>query len=308
MPHDVVTIANFQKGLATKGSEDFGEPDAFRTAQNVRFKTGSAKRRAGTAKVATAGTDNVAQNFDGTNDVVTVPRNGASAWTSVWNLPLRWSLRLLVSCDDTPAGDEFILGWSSTGNKGLTVKIDSSRRIVVDHWDSAGTNVTLTGTAITAATATPIMVTRSTSTLKLWIENTVAASSTSLSSTLLGRTTVDNLTFGAHNGANFFDGTIDYCDLQHGVVLADNADGFLRLTDTYADPVEACYFFAKSANNHVDDLSRNGNTGLLSGASDATALCVQASPVLLMHQWQKANGTRPILLNAGGRIAPCTVA
>lgn len=305
MPEPVVIT--FRKGLSTKASEDFQAPDEFRIAQDVRFRTGSAKRRFGMAKLGTAGTDNGAQNLDGSNDVITVPRNGSAAWGSVWNLPLRWSLRLLLACDDTPAGDEYILGWSSTGNKGLTVKIDSSRRIVVDHWDSAGTNVTLTGTAITAATATPILVTRDTSTLKLWIENTVAASSTSLSATLLGRTTVDNLTFGAHNGANFFDGTLDHCDLLYSV-LSDNSEGFLRLTDTYADDVQACYTFEKTANGHINDWSRNGNTALNSGSSDASALCVQASPILLLHQWEKANGTRPMLMNAGGRITPVAVA
>lgn len=306
MAREPVTVT-FRKGLQTKGSEDFGQPDEFRIAQDVRFRTGSAKRRGGMAKLGTAGTDNAAENFDGTNDVVTVPRNGSAAWGSVWNLPLRWSLRLLISCDDTPAGDEYILGWASTGNRGLTVRIDSSRRIVVDHWDSAGTLVTLTGTAITAATATPLLITRDTSTLKLWIENTVAASSSSLSATLLGRTTVDNLTFGATNGANFFDGTIDHVDLLYSV-LADNADGFLRLTDTYADDVQACYTFDRTSNSHINDWSRNGSTGLLSGTTAVSALCVQSSPVLLMHQWEKANGTRPVLLNAGGRVSPVAVA
>lgn len=291
-------IYRFGKGLQTKSLEDFQPPDEFRIFQDARVKQGVVKRRAGQARVAVAGSDNAAQNFDGSNDVATFPRYTGWAWQS---LGLRWTLRLLLSGDDTPAGDEYLLGWSSTGNKPLTIKRTSSRTIVVDHWDAAGTQVTLTSTATTDATSYPLMVTRDASTLRLWLGPTNDATSTSLSATSVSRVPADNLTFGAHNGANFLDGTLDYCDLRSTVAASAN-DGFLRLSDPRADDVMFCVGFEKTANGHLTDLSRFDSTGLVSGASNATALCVQSSPVLGMEPWVDATGNRKVLTIAGGLV------
>ena len=290
-------VYRFGKGLQTKANEDFGQPDAFRTFQNVRVRDGLAKRRKGVARLAITGSDNTARNFDGTNDVITVVKD-----TRVWILPLRFSLRFLVNGDDTPAGDEYILGWSSTGNKPITIKRTSSRTIVVDFWDSAGTQTTLTSsTATTNGTSYACMVTRDTSTMKLWVNETAEATSTSVSATLLGRTPADNLTFGAHNGANFWDGTTDHVDLQN-VCLSHNNDGFLRLHDPMAEHVLACYNFEVDANSLITDLSRYGNTGLNSGSSSATALCVQDAPVTGMHPFVDAQGQKKVLITAGGLV------
>lgn len=297
MAFEKVPIYRFGKGLQTKGTEDFSGPDEFRVAQNVRFRTGNARRRAGQSNIALAGSDNTARNFDGVNDVITVPKDAR-----VWALPLRFTLRFLISGDDTPAGDEYFLGWSGTGNKPLTIKRDANRKIVVDFWDSAGTQTTLTSaTATTNATAYPCALIRDRSTLTLWIENTADVTSTSVSATLLGRTPADNLTFGAHNGANFFDGTIDYVDLQN-VVYTSNADGWLRLVDPRAEHVLADYGFEVDANGLLTDRSRYENTGLNSGSSSATALCIQHSPVLGMAPRVDAAGRKKVLTIAGGLV------
>ena len=291
-------VYRFGKGLQTQAGEDFQAPDEFRVFQDVRVKDGRGKRRAGRARLAVTTSDNTARNFDGTNDVITVPKD-----TRVWALPLRFTLRFLVSGDDTPAGDEYILGWSSTGNKGITIKRDSSRKIVVDFWDSAGTNTTLTSTtATTNGTAYPCAVIRSGASLALWVENTAEATA-SVSATLLGRTPADNLTFGAHNGANFFDGSIDHVDLQN-VALTDNRDGWLRLVDPRADHVTACYGFEVDSNGYLTDLSRYENTGLNSGSSSATAMCLSHAPVLGMHGWVAASGQKYVMVNAGGVLYP----
>ena len=290
-------IHGFGKGLQTKAAEDFQPADEFRVFQNVRVKDGTAKRRKGVVRLAITTSDNTARNFDGTNDVITVVKD-----TRVWILPLRFSLRFLVNGDDTPAGDEYILGWSSTGNKPITIKRTSSRTIVVDFWDSAGTQTTLTSsTATTNGTSYACMVTRDTSTMKLWVNEAAEATSTSVSATLLGRTPVDNLTFGAHNGANFWDGTTDHVDLQN-IVLSHNNDGFLRLVDPRAEHVLADYGFEVDANNLLTDRSRYENTGLNSGTASATALCVQNAPVTGMHQFVDASGQKKILTIAGGVV------
>lgn len=290
-------VYRFGKGLQTQAGEDFQAPDEFRVFQDVRVKEGLAKRRKGRARLAVTGSDNTARNFDGSNDVITVPKD-----TRVWALPLRFTLRFLVSGDDTPAGDEFILGWSSTGNKAVTIKRNSSRQIVADFWDSAGTNTTLTSTtATTNGTAYPCALIRNGTSLALWVENTAEASATV--SALAGRTPVDNLTFGAHNGANFFDGTIDYVDLQN-VALSSNADGWMRLPDPRAEPVLACYGFEVDSNNYLTDLSRYENTGLNSGTASATALCLQNAPILGMHGWVAASGQKYVMVNAGGLLYP----
>lgn len=289
-------VYNFGKGLNTKRSEDFGAPDEFRVADNVRFKDGTARRRPGRARLAISDSDQTAREFDGTNDVITVVKD-----TRVWALPLYFTLRFLVSGDDTPAGDEFILGWSGTGNKPLTIKRDSNRKIVVDFWDSAGTQTTITSaTATTNAQPYPCALVRNGATMTLWIENTADATG-AVSATLLGRTPADNLTFGAHNGANFFDGKVDYIDLQNRVAT-DNRDGWLRLTDPRAEHVLACYTFEVDANGLLTDHSRYENTGLNSGSTSATTLSVQKAPGLGLHPFVDASGQKKVLTICGGRV------
>lgn len=297
--HDYAPIYRFGKGLQTRASEDFQAPDEFRTFQNVRVKTGLAKRRKGSAYRAMAGHDRTALNFDpASSETVNVPLD-----TRVWALGLRWSLKILFKQDDNPVGNEYLLGWAGAGVGPITVRLNSSRNVVVDFWDSTPTLTTLTSsTALTAGTAYPILITRNGATLTLYVANTAEASSTSVSSTLSGRTPTTNLTFAGHNAASYFDGDIDHATL-YSSVLANNANGFIRCTDPLADDVLAHYTFEQTANAHVTDWSAWGNTGLgVNTPTTATALCLNPALVNGAAFYKDSTGVGKAALLAGGRF------
>lgn len=294
-------IYRFGKQLQTRHAEDFGEPDAFRIFQDGRASKGPLTRRPGQRRSMVCGSDNGALNFaPGSSETINVPLD-----TGVWTLGLRWSLRILFKEDDDPAGNEYLLGYAGAGVGSLTLRLNSSRNVVAVWTDSAAASVTLTSsTALTSGTAYPVMVTRDTSTLKLWVGNTAEVTSTSASATLLGRPPTANITFAGHNAAEYFDGDIDHVTLYQSV-LADNADGFLRCADPMADDVLAHYTFEQTANAHVTDWSRYGNTGLaVNTPTTATALCVQDSPVMGMAPFTTLAGQKRVLIHSGGLVYP----
>ena len=298
---DYAPVYRFGKQLQTRHPEDFGEPDAFRIFQNARASKGVLSRRPGEALLAVGGTSHGALNFaPGSSETLNIP---IPTGGGVWVLPLRFSLRMVFKQDDNPAGNEYLLGYAGAGVGGLTLRLNSSRNVVAVFTDSAATSTTLTSsTALTAGTAYSVMVTRSTSTLKLWVNNTAEATDTGVSATLLGRTPTANVTIAGHNAADYFDGDIDNLLLLQ-TCLADNADGFLRCADPMAEDVLACYTMEQTANAHVTDWSRYGNTALaVNTPTTATALCVQDSVVTGMAPFTTASGQKKVLVQTGGKV------
>jgi hypothetical protein len=293
-------IYRFGKQLQTRAAEDYGKPDEFRIFQNARVRDGLLTRRPGKARVVVAGTDGAALNFDGSADYLTVP---IPTGGGVWLLGLRWSLKMLIKQDDNPAGNEYLLGMAGGGNTPVTVHLTSSRILTATLYDSAGSSVALTSsTALTAGTSHSVLVTRDTNTCKLWINNTAEDTDTTFSATLSMRTPASSFQVGATNSGSFFDGDIDFLTL-YSTVLADNADGFLRLADPYARDVLAHYTMEKDANEYVEDHSRFGNTALaVSAPISATGLSVRDAVGQGMTGWLDRNGKRRILAAMGGRI------
>ena len=290
-------IYRFGKQLQTRRAEDFGSPDEFRIFQNARVRDGLLGRRPGKARVAVAGTDGAALNFDGAADYLTIPLD-----TRVWTLGLRWSIRMIVKSDLQPVADQYLLGIAGAGNKGVTLHVNSSKFLVANVWDSAGNQTTLTSTTdLAAGTAYPIMLTRDAGTLKLYVGRAVDDTDT-MSSTLSCRTPSANIQIGCHNTANFFDGDIDHLTV-YNTCLPNNLDGFLRPDDPMADDVTACYLMEKDANEYVEDLSRYGNTALATSAPiSATGLSVQDAVVQGMAPFTDKAGKKRLLVVAGGRV------
>lgn len=297
MSAQYLPIYRFGKGLVDKPAEDFQAPDEFRTAQNVRFRNGVAKRRKGAARIAVAGSDNAALNYDdASSEHLRVPLD-----TRVHKLGLRWTVELLVKEDNNPSGNEYLCGWFG-GTGSFTIRLNSSRNVVAVVWDSAATATTLTSaSAFASGTAWPIQLVRDGASLTLRVANVSEATGT-MSGTLLTRTPTSDFTVAAHNNTEFFDGTIDYCR-AFNVARADHADGWRRLTDPRAEDVLWDYGMEQDANAHVMDRSVYGNTALaVNTPTNATALCVQSSPILMMQGWLDANRVRKCMTNAGGLI------
>lgn len=290
-------IYRFGKQLQTRRAEDFGSPDEFRIFQNARVRDGLLGRRPGKARIAVAGTDGAALNFDGSADYLTIPLD-----TRVWTLGLRWSIRMIVKQDDNPAGSEYLLGSSGTGNKGVTLHLDSNRLLVANVWDSAGNQTTVTAVNdMVAGTAYPVMLTRNAATLTLYVGRAAEATG-SMSATLSCRTFAADIQVGCNNTTNFFDGDIDHLTV-YNTCLPNNLDGFLRPDDPMADDVTACYLMEKDANEYVEDLSRYGNTALATSAPvSATGLSVQDAVVQGMAPFTDKAGKKRLLVVAGGRV------
>ncbi len=292
-------VYRFGKQLQTRRAEDFGSPDEFRIFQNARASKELLARRPGSARVAVCGTDHGALNFSpGSSESLTIPGP-----PSVWTLGLRFTFKIVFKQDDAPAADEYLLGYTGGGVGSLTLKLNSTSNVVAAFTDSAATTTTLTGaTSLTPATAYSALVTRDTSTLKLWVNNAVDASSTGVSATLLGRAPTAAVQVAGHNGANYFDGDIDHLTLLQ-TTMADNAEGFLRLSDPMADDVLAHYTMEQSANAHVTDHSRYGNTALaVNTPTTATALAVQDAAVQGVGTLTTLTGQKRAIVHSGGRV------
>lgn len=286
-------VYNFAKGLQTRKAEDFSEPDEFREFLNARVK-GTCRRRPGQDRIAVAGTNAAAMNFNGTTQHIEVPYD-----TRVWTLGLRFSLRVVFKQDDNPTGDEFLIGWSG-GTGPIKLKLDSTRKVVFSFTDSASTTTTVTGaTALTAGTAYTVLVTRDKDAIKLYVNNVVDATGT-VSATLLGKAPTAALYF-ARDASTYFDGDIDHVLLLNSA-LADNSEGFLRITDPRADDVLAFYPMENAGNSLVTDYSRYENTGEQKNTpASATTLCIQDSPIIGMAPLCDASGKKKMLVLAGNQ-------
>lgn len=292
---------SFNKGLQTRKNENFSSPDEFTVFQNVRVKSNAA-RRPGTDRLAIAsGGDSGAMNFNGTDQYVAV-----SFDARVWTLPLRFSLRLVINQDDAPAGTECILGWDKN-NGPVFVKINSSGKLVFTITDSASSSTTVTSaSSITPGTKYTILITRDTSSLKMWINNTLDATGT-MSATLSGKTPTQDMVFGCNGVAGLggatehFDGTLDHVLLMNSV-LSDNSEGFLRPIDPRADDIWAYYPMETAGYNKIEDLSKFENFAVYVPANMPTpvsSLCVQDEAILGMMQFSDI--TRKKLFVVAGR-------
>lgn len=291
-------IYRFGKGLQTRTAEDFGKPDEFRIFQNARCGKGLLERRPGQARVGYATTASACLAFVALQShVVTIPLD-----TRPWALGLRWSLRFPFQIR-TASVTQYILGYAGAGVGSIVLRVTSGNKLVAAFTDSAATTTTLTGaTTLSVDTTYAAMVTRDKNTLKLWLDNSVDASSTSVSSTLLGRTPTAAVTLGAHNGADFLDGRIDNVTL-YSTVFADNSEGLIRCVDPMAEDVLACYTGEMDANYLVTDWSRFGNTGEASGTmANEAALCVPDTAVTGCAPFIDRNGKKRAVLMAGGKV------
>lgn len=291
-------IYRFGKGLQTRTAEDFGKPDEFRVFQNARCGKGLLERRPGQARVGYATTAAGALSFTALQShVVTVPLD-----VRPWTLGVRWSLRFTFQLR-TVGVTQYLLGYAGAGVGSIVLRVTSGNKLVAAFSDSTPTTTTLTGaTTLAVDTTYSGLVTRDKSTLKLWLDNAVDASSTSVSATLGGRVPTAALTLGAHQGADFLDGFIDNVVL-YSTVFADNSEGLLRCVDPMAEDVLACYTGELDANYLVNDWSRFGNTGEASGTMTSVAsLCVLDTMVTGCAPFIDRNGKKRAVLVAGGKV------
>lgn len=291
-----VPVYQFNKGLQTRRGEDFTEPDEFRIFQNVRW---DCSRRPGQDRIAVATnlSDSHALEFNGSSKFVQARTNA-----NVWTMPLQFSLRTVIKQANTPSGDEFILGWEA-GTGPITLKLNSSSNVVFSITDSAAVSTSITSsTSLTPGTAYSILITRDKSALKMYIDNALVATGT-MSATLLGQTPTQRWMLFAANGApglvgttvGWFDGVIDHVIL-YNIVLADNAEGFIRACDPSTDEIMAYYPFDFTASNqYIYDYSRFENTAQASSGANAPnvvdTLCVRELPVRGIFQIENANNS-----------------
>lgn len=290
-------IYKFDKGLQTRKPEDFSEPDEFRQFLNARW---DGSRRPGQDRilVPTQSAGNcAATNFNGTNQYA-----GAAFNATVWTLPLRFSLRVLFKQDvHVRTGDEFLIGWGAPGTGPITLKINSSGKVVFTITDSASVSTTITSTAtIATGTKYSVLVTRDKSNLKMYVtsisETSESTNTATMSATLKSAAPTQYPLFAVNGAAGlpgttgWYDGDIDHILLLN-TTLANNNEGFIRPSDPMADDVLAYYPF--DATTFLYDHSRFGNNGSYGNAPPSTThLCVSEAQVRAVGQFDTGEGAR----------------
>jgi hypothetical protein len=114
-----------------------------------------------------------------------------------------------------------------------------------------------------------------------------------------------NMTLGAANGADFFDGKYDNCWATNS---ADTylGDIFIRPLDPRAENVLWCYVLEdmESGTTHrIDDDSRFENHGgITAGFSTATSIARQTMPVSMIAPYIDKNAKQRVVVTAGATM------
>ncbi len=286
--------SDFRSGLQNTAPAQQAGAAGFQTAYDCRVDSGPCARRPGKVLVGRLTPTVYCGDFDGVNDVVTTAGND----TRIWPLGLKWSIELLVSADAT-AGDMYVIG--STGVVyGVRVKQTAAATIVVDVQDSASTVVSLTSAASAiAGRTTAILLTRNGATLSLYVNNAAAVTGTMAAALSLRAQT---LTIGAHAGANFYDGKIDFVRGRTSVKTTQQ-DGYQRSLNPWARDVLFDYCLQADAAGDVQDRSAFGNHATNSGATLNTTQSLAVNPATIQAICGSTNAqtARQIVVVAGGR-------
>jgi len=289
-----LTTVNFNRGLQDTHIEDALGFPGWSKFHDVRVSEGGAKRRKGIARLARSGTNIKSLTHNGINRLTSYPVDARV----ITLMGTKFTLEGLI--DPNAVATTAIWEYGSTT---LSFSIDtSSSKLRVRIWDSAASLTTLTSTDNVPTSAVSFQIVRDGATLTLRIdgvEDTGAAKTMHATNAL--RTPVGSVRMG-YDGSNYFDGEFDYFRI-FSVARTNHNDDRLRFPDPRASYVLYDADFKATAELHIIDRSRFGNTGLHSGsASQATALAHQTSPVTLIHHTETRSGEGKLVTIAGRNI------
>lgn len=293
-------------GLNTTRVEQTSEAPVLRVARNVRFDRGAALRRPGMVRLAQVTSEMKGGNFDGSNDTLSF-----HADPRIWPLGTRWTVETLARAE-TISGTHTIFGGAGV-NPGLRIQMDttSSNRVVVSVRDSAGTTTTLAVGSLSTGVVYAIQVVRDGASLTLRVNGTETTGTMSATNALDtqegGVSILLGGVIGGTSGGSLFDGDIDFVRV-FSTAKTHQRDGYRRLLNPRADDVLVDIVTGPDANGCARDRSRYGNHAKSSNPpTAATSIALNPAPIQGIAQRLKANGSRELVVVAGGAYFPVAV-
>lgn len=303
MSKERIKLYRLDAGLNTTTAEQSGFPGVYTVVQNVRLAQGPAMVRKGMKRLAVIPNDSTATiyDFDGTNDTVTA-NVILDPLAEVWPLPgTRWTVEFICQAD-TLSADSYILANSSSSTVyGLRIKQTSSNTIVATVQDSAAAVTTLTsaasfGTGVVVAG----QIVRDGASLTMRLNNATEVTGT-MDATNICRT--QNPSFGSQNGANYYDGRIEWVR-GFNVAKSNMNDCWTRLNNPRAPDVLFDYVMEPDAGTgYVLDRSRYENHGDIAGSPTTTSTLLGNPPMMVQSMAgvvSKSGGTRKLVVTAHG--------
>lgn len=218
-----------------------------------------------------------------------------------WGLGLYWTVELAVE-PGTTAGTQGILCPGSTTPAMVLDIFGGNLRLRI--WDSGSNLTTVTVGAADTAVQT-VQITRSGAVLTTRLNNGTAVTG-AMSATLDVLTPVGDLRLGRDDGANYFNGTLDYVRVL-SMVKSDHADRLVRHPNPRAEYVLADYDF-KQTNALVYDRSRNENHLTVQNApSEIASLCHDPAPIRALSMGVDEDNRKQLLIASGGLYYLATV-
>lgn len=271
-------------------------------ATNVRFSDGAASRRKGIGRVSAPTT---AERL-GSSIMFSIGTTGYAYiaipyHASVWALPTTWTLDIVVSPDDLPAGgtaQHRILGFSDGS---LYMDILPSGAIFFSLTDAASATFTLTSATTYAINdVVPIRIVRDGATLTMRINGQQVASRNDLTADSASLTTTDDLLVGAQTEG--FIGLVDDLRLFH-VALDGQPQALCEWPDPRTPALQAYYRFGQQTGAWADvtfDESRFQNhADVMGDVTFTSGLVTTLNPVIGIHQHHRSSGSRKILIAMG---------
>lgn len=297
MATDKPQIVDMRTGLNTSVPDE-SHDIAFRTFQDVRTDSGSAKRRNGHVRVLRLASTDAIIDFDGTNDRVDTPAS-APIQTLGETFTLEWLCKA-----DTLSGNHYVIGKSGASTVGISVRQTSSNTMVVVVTDSGANTATLTATGITTSILAACQLVRSGANLTLTVNGTA------YTGTIASGTTVafgGKAAFGTDNGATFYDGRIEFVR-GFSVARTSQMDGWSRLLNPRAPSV--LFDYVLNETTFVRDRSLYENSASVTGSPATTSSLLSNNPVPIqaIAQPQATDGTRKVYIVGAGVVYPVTVA
>jgi hypothetical protein len=251
---------DFSRGLQTRAVEDGLPLPDFTTFANVRASDGSADARTGMVRVAASAGESKAIDFVAANtEYFRTPAD-----TRVWQLPLKFTLEVVVALDDKTLTNTVLYAGHTTPS----IIIDTaSNKWRVRFYDSAGTLDTITTSADALQSTQSLQVVRDGSSLLLRVDNGTETTAT-VEAALLSRAPAGDLRIGRGASTDYLDGDLDYIRL-FSAVRANHNDRLVKYPHPRSPSVLANYNMTITS----DDLTRDDSSyeNILEGFNTPTS-------------------------------------
>ncbi len=294
MGESIVRVTDFSSGANTTANGVTSRPQ-WAVFDEAIVDGGGSKRRNGKVKIAQFTAYSTIVDFDGTNDVLTIPAD-----SRVIPLGTRWTFKILFQTDSI-ASNRYILGRTGAGAVSIKILHNTSSEVVVTITDSASNASTLTWTGIAAATVCALQVARDGATLKGYLNGTVQSTTMNATNLLIGGAQQ----LGADNGGSFFDGGVDFLRLL-STYETSQRDGWCRSMFPRNQNTLADWIVTLDANGYALDrgIYEMHMTSAGSPATNRTALAYNADPVVSLSNNIDSSGRLQGYAIVGDRVVP----